>query len=673
MNPVASEPTGSLAVALAHAARLLERDPALAEAQAREILRVAPEQAEALLVLGAALRAKGEPQTAVEQLRPAALANPQSAALQYALALALAEAGESGRAIAAFRRVVRLDTKHPHAWRGLGDQLLLSGDANGADAAYARHIQASVSNPVLLQAAAALCEQKLAVAEHLLRGHLKQHPTDVAAIRMLAETGARLGRLEDAEKLFARCLELAPGFVEARHQYAIVLQRESKATEALPHVEMLLQRDGRNPNYRALKAAILGRLGDYDQAIADYQSLLKDFPVQPKAWMSYGHALKTIGRTGEAVSAYRKSIDLSPNLGEAYWSLANLKTYRFPADQINAMKVQLRRKDLEEEDRVHMHFALGKALEDGEDFEASFSEYERGNALRHDTLQYKRVDIEGLMQRSKALFTPEFFRARAGLGCPAADPIFIVGLTRAGSTLLEQMLSSHSAIEGTMELPDLITLAKRFGRRKRGDEAIFPDSLAALSEEELKALGEEYLSRTQVQRKLGRPLFIDKMPNNWSNVGFIHLILPNAKIIDARRQPMACCFSNFKQLFARGQGFSYSLGDCAHYYRTYVELMAYFDAVLPGRIHRVIHERLVEDPEQELQNLLAHCGLAFEPQCLRFFETERPVRTASSEQVREPLHSRGLNHWRHFEPWLGALKQNLGPVLDAYPEVPIFW
>ncbi|MBV9571858.1 MAG: sulfotransferase [Alphaproteobacteria bacterium] len=672
MNTVASEPTGSLAVALAHASRLLERDPTLAEAQAREILKVVPGQTEALLVLASAVRAKGQPQAAVEVLRPAILAHPKSVSLNYGLALALADAGDSRRAIAAFRRVVGLDSKHPHAWRCLGDQLLLAGEASGADSAYARHLQASVSNPALLQAAAALCEQKLAVAEHLLRGYLKEHPTDVAAIRMLAETGARLGRLEDAEKLFARCVQLAPGFVEARHQYAIVLQRHSKAAEALPHVELLLKRDSRSANYRALKAAILGRLGEYEKAVACYQSLLKDFPSQPKAWMSYGHTLKTLGKVDEAIAAYRKSIELMPNLGEAYWSLANLKTYRFTDDQVEAMKAQISRQDIDEDSRAHLHFALGKALEDGGEFNASFAEYQRGNLLRQGGLQYKCEDVDSLVQRSKALFTPEFFHARAKSGCPAADPIFIVGLTRAGSTLIEQMLSSHPAIEGTMELPDLIALAKRFGRRKLGDDATFPNGLAALSPEELQALGEEYLSRTRVQRKLGRPFFIDKMPNNWSNAGFIHVILPNAKIIDARRHPMACCFSNFKQLFARGQGFSYSLGDCAHYYRKYVELMAHFDAVLPGRVHRVIHEQLVENPERELRGLLAYCGLAFEPRCLRFHETERPVRTASSEQVRRPLYSGGLEQWRHFEPWLDELKEALGPVLDAYPAAPAF-
>jgi predicted Zn-dependent protease len=670
MSEVASEKTGSLATALAHAERLLTRDPTLAEAQAREILNVAPRHPEAMRVLGVALRLQGNTTEASEVLGAVARAHPKSAAVQFELGIALGELGNSAEAIAALRRAVRLDPRHPHAWRALGDHLVLAGDDGGADEAYARHIQASVRSPQLIEAAAALCENKLAIAERLLRDFLKQHPTDVAAIRMLAETGIRLGRLEDAEKLLARCLELAPGFVEARHNYAVVLHRQNKPSQALTEIETLLKRDPRNPGYRGLKAAVLGRIGEYGQAIACYESLLKEHPAQPKAWMSYGHALKTVGRTDAAIAAYRKSIALLASLGEAYWSLANLKTFRFSADDLQSMQAQLRRADLGEEDRVHLHFALGKALEDAQNYADSFAQYERGNALRRQAMRYDADEITGLVARSKALFDKQFFAARAGYGSPAPDPIFIVGLTRAGSTLLEQILASHSAVEGTMELPDIISLAKRFGRRKERDDPAYPASLQALSADECRELGEEYLSRTGIQRKLARPFFVDKMPNNWTNVGFIHLILPHAKIIDARRHPLACCFSNYKQLFARGQGFSYGLDDCARYYRDYVALMTHFDSVLPGRIHRVFYEQLIEDPEREIRRLLDHCGLPFEPDCLRFYENERAVRTASSEQVRQPIFAEGLDQWKRFEPWLGELKAALGPVLELYPEAP---
>ncbi len=636
MASTASEPLGTLATALAHATRLLAADPSLAEVQSREILRVVPGHPEALWLLGAALRGQGR--------------GPE--------------------AIAALRQATTLDPARPEAWRDLADELILAGDAAGADAAYARQIKASVRDPVLIDAAGALCDNRLAVAERILRGFLKAHPTDVAAIRMLAETGTRLGRYEDAEHLLERCLELAPGFTAARHNYAVVLYRQSKGAEAVAQAERLLAEEPRNPSYRALKAAALGRVGDYAQAIEDYEAVLKDHPAQPKAWMSYGHALKTVGRGADSIAAYRQSITLLPGLGEAYWSLANLKTFRFSPAEVDQMRTQLDRADLGDEDRLHLHFALGKALEDDAFFEDSFAHYLKANALRRAAMDYDPEETSRHLSRSKAVFTPAFFAARTGAGCDAPDPIFILGLPRAGSTLIEQILASHSAVEGTMELPDIIALAKRLdGRRRRDDPSRYPEALADLDAADLRALGEEFLERTRVQRKLGRPLFIDKMPNNFAHVGLIHLILPNAKVIDARRHPLGCGFSCFKQHFARGQGFTYDLADLGRYYSDYVELMAHFDEVLPGRVHRVIYEELVREPEAEVRRLLDYCGLGFEDPCLRFYENDRAVRTASSEQVRSPIFTDALDHWRRFEPWLGPLKAALGPHLEAYPSV----
>jgi predicted Zn-dependent protease len=671
MTASSEQPSGSLSAALAHAERLLDRNPVLTELQAREVLKVVPEQPEAMRLLGAALRAQGRNEEAASSLGKLAQRQPRSAAAQFEFALALADIGKTDEAIITLRRAVHFDPRHPHAWRALGDQLTLAGNSEKASAAYARHINASVNDPQLLQAAAALCDDKLGIAEGLLRQFLKAHPTDVAAIRMLAEIGIRLGRSDDAEMLLTRCLELAPDFVEARHNYAVVLHRKGKGGEALRELERLLRSDPRNPGYRGLKAAVLGRIGEYEQAITTYVQLLKEFPAQPKAWMSYGHALKTVGRTDAAIAAYRRSIELMPSLGEAYWSLANLKTFRFTQQDSEAMRAQLERTDLPEEDRVHLHFALGKALEDSGRYVESFAEYACGNALRRGAVHYDKREIANVVERSKSLFTREFFGERANYGAAAPDPIFIVGLTRSGSTLLEQILASHSAVEGTMELPEILSLARRFGRKSNsGSEPAYPLGLQSMTEEESRALGEEYLVRTRIQRKSARPYFIDKMPNNWTNVGFIQLLLPNAKIIDARRHPVACCFSNFKQLFARGQGYSYSLADCGDYYRRYVELMAHFDAVLPGRVHRVIYEQLVDDPEGEMHRLLAYCGLEFESQMLRFHENRRAVRTASSEQVRQPISSDSVDQWKNFEPWLGTLKSALGPVTSAYPAAP---
>ncbi|MGH8676035.1 MAG: sulfotransferase, partial [Burkholderiales bacterium] len=540
------------------------------------------------------------------------------------------------------------------AHRAHGDQLMLAGDAEAADRAYAAAIRASTNDPQLLEAATALCENKLAVAERLLRTQLKQSPTDVAAIRMLAEVGARLGRYGDAEKLLTRALELAPGFEGARHNRAVVLFRQQKAAEAIEDIDRLLARDPHNATYRNLKAAALARLGEYEQAIALYGALLKEHPREPRMWLAQGHALRTAGRQDECIAAYRRCIELAPHFGEAYWSLANLKTFRFSGADVAAMRKALARTDLRDEDRYHLEFSLGKALEDASEFAGSFRHYDEGNRLRRAKVNYRAEETSAHTRRSKALFTRSFLAAREGGGATVADPIFIVGLPRAGSTLIEQILSSHSQIEGTMELADLAHIARDLSEQKsKSDVSKYPETLADLGRERLRALGEEYLQRTRVQRKTDRPFFIDKMPNNFAHVGMIHLILPNAKIIDARRHPMANCFSAFKQHFARGQSFSYGLEDLGRYYRDYVELMAHFDEVLPGRVHRVRYERMVEDTEGEIRRLLAYCGLEFEEACLRFNETERAVRTASSEQVRKPIFNDAVEHWRHFEEWLG--------------------
>lgn len=678
MNQVA-EPVGSLQVALAHTARLLQTDPALAAEQAAEILKVAPQQPTALLFLGMARRAGGDALAAVEILRPLAAAQPQAAPVHYELGLALGSAGQRDAAIAAMRTAVHLKPDMTEAWRALGDFHTLAGELDSADAAYAQHIRSSIRDPRLMEAAVALCDNRIPQAEALLRNHLKHHPTDVVAIRMLAEVGARLRRYGDAENLLARCLELAPGFTAARHNYAVVLHRQNKAAAALAEVDRLLAADASNPAYANLKAAILGRIGEYEESIEIYAAVLASYPTNAKIWMSYGHALKTAGREAQSIEAYRKSIELKPECGEACWSLANLKTFRFTPQEVEAMRAQLRRTDLTDEDRFHFHFSLGKALEDVETFAESFDHYERGNALRRAGIPYNADETSLHVRRCRQVFTREFFEARTGFGSAAPDPIFIVGLPRAGSTLLEQILSSHSAVEGTMELPDLITMTRHLaarapvdGKNKPTQAARYQEVLASLGAEECRALGEQFLHQTRIQRKTSAPFFIDKMPNNFAHVGLIHLILPNAKIIDARRHPLGCCFSAYKQHFARGQNFTYSQADLGRYYRDYVELMAHFDAVLPGRVHRVFYESMVEDTESQVRRLLDHCGLPFEAGCLRFYQNERAVRTASSQQVRQPIFRDAVEHWRHYERWLVPLKQALGPVLEAYPGIPQF-
>jgi predicted Zn-dependent protease len=666
-----SQPLGSLEVALQHAARLLTSRPALAAEQAAEILKVVPGHPGAMLLLAVAQRAGGDAAAALAILQQLCSEQPRWPAAHYELGRTLAAMRQGEAAIAALQQAVTLKPDFPDAWLALADHLNAIGDTHGADAAYARHLKAATKDPRLLAPAAALVENRIPEAEALLREHLKHFPTDVAALRMLAEVAARLRRYGSAETLLERCLELAPGFHAARHNYATILNRQGKAAEALPHVEQLLAREPRNPGYRNLKAAVLANLADYAGSARIYAQVLEEYPQQAKVWMSYGHSLKTSGQLTEAVTAYRQAIKTESKLGEAWWSLANLKTVHFTPADVHALRDALARRDLRDEDRLHFEFALGKALEDEAAYEESFAHYAAGNALRRTSHPYNAQANSDFARGLRALFTREFFAARAGSGVDARDPIFVVGLPRAGSTLVEQILASHSRVEGTMELPDIPQVARELARHDGQDEEErFFESVAALSGPELRRLGERYLDSTRTFRKRATPYFIDKMPNNWLYVGLIHLILPNATIIDARRHPMGCCFSCFKQHFARGQSFTYDLADLGQYYRNYAGVMAHFDAVLPGRIHRVYYETLVEDTDAEVRRLLAHCGLPFEERCLRFYENERAVRTASSEQVRRPIFREGLEQWRHYDPWLGPLKVALGSILPAYPGVP---
>ena len=667
---LASEPSTSLASALDHASKLLRVDPALAGEQAREILRVVADQPNALLLLAASHLARGENNEAVQVLTRLVQTQPRAAQAHLELGRALTRIGRSSHALVALRRCVELKPDLPGAWLALGDQLSADGDHEAADKAYSAHVRYSTANPALLAAGVALCEDRLPDAEVLLRQHLLQSPTDVAAIRMLAQVAIRLGRNEDAAHLLERCIELAPSFWEARQNYALVLQRDNKPAEAIAQLDVLLAREPTQPSYRILKAASLCRVGEYEPAIVIYEQLLERLPGNTKLWLSLGHALKTAGHQERAIRAYRNSIALDPQFGEAYWSMANLKTFRFEAEEIAQMQRQLDRTDLSDEHRLHFRFALGKSAEDSAQYAASFEHYREGNALRLALVAYSSKENSTRVARAKRTYTREFFEQRKDFGAPAPDPIFIVGLPRSGSTLIEQILSSHSLVEGTMELPEIIAMTRAL--RESASASGYHQVLATLDADEFNRLGCQYIERTRVHRRSATPYFIDKMPNNFAHIGLIHLALPNAKIIDARRHPLACCLSGYKQHFAQGQNYTYSFDDIGHYYRDYVGLMAHFDSVLPGRVHRVIYESMVEDTEAEVRRLLDYCGLPFEEGCLRFFENDRPVRTASSEQVRQPIYRDGVDHWRHYESWLGPLKDTLGPVLDAYPSVPEF-
>ena len=468
--------------------------------------------------------------------------------------------------------------------------------------------------------------------------------------------------MKDAERLLLRALDLAPFFAAARELYARNLQRSNRPGEALDQVARLLENEPDHPSYLMLQASLMVKTGDQIGARDVYRKVLAKHPEHAKTWMSLGHVLKTLGQRQEGVDAYRRALDIEPTLGEVWWSLANLKTITFSDDDVVAMEAALDRLEQRsgsDDDRFHLHFALGKAREDRGEYDAAFDHWQSGNALRRRSLPYNAEATHRECEAAKAFFDRE--RLAGHTGCLSTDPIFILGLPRAGSTLVEQILASHSHVEGTMELPDILAMTDRL--RGHGDVGAYLEAIGNLTPADLSALGEEYLDRTRIHRREGTPFFVDKMPNNWLHVGFIRMILPNARIIDARRNAGDCCLSAFKQHFARGQAFSYDLVDLGRYYRDYVDLMAHFDREAPGLVHRVEYERMVGDTEGEVRRLLDYCGLPFEPNCLAFWENDRAVRTASSEQVRQPIFASGLGNWRHFAQHLGPLFDALGPEL----------
>jgi tetratricopeptide (TPR) repeat protein len=646
--------SGSLAEALAHARGL---PPLLAERQAAEILRAVPEHPEALLILAAAFRLQGKLAAAADILGKLAGAQPRAAAVHFEWALTQAALGALRPAIASLRHALVLKPGLAGAWRQLGDFLAADGDAAAAADAYARHLESAVADPALMQAAHCLVEGDLPAAEKRLRDHLALHPTDIAALRMLAEAGTRLGRDADAQSLLEACLRLYPGFDLARYNLALVLFRQNRPAEAIPHLEQLRRKDAESPAYRALLAACLAMIGAYDRSIELYERLLHDFPNQPKIWLSFGHALKTVGRRDDSLVAYRRALAQAPSMGEAYWSLANMKADLLSRDEERQLRIHLADPGLAAEDRFHLHYTLGHLLELRGVYAQSWRHYAEGARIRRGEISYDADRTTAQIDRTHRLMTRGFFADRAGFGCTDEAPIFIVGLPRSGSTLLEQILASHSQVEGTMELPELARLSHELGR---GKDAAYPDVLADLSPGALKDLGARYLDRTRIYRHTEKPVFIDKMPNNFVHAGLIHLILPRAKIIDARRHPMAACFSAFKQHFAKGQHYSYDLVELGRYYNDYLALMSHFDDVLPGRIYRVHYEDMVENTAEQTKRLLAACGLPFEANCLRFHENARAVRTASSEQVRRPIFRDSLQNWQNYKPWLEPLAAALG-------------
>ncbi len=637
---------------------------ALAAAQA--LLAQAPAERDALLCAAIAQRFLGRIPAALSTLATLEAQHPRFSRLYEERGRCFIEQRQAQPAIEAFLKAVNLNHALPGSWGMLEGLYRMRGDAgNAATAAGQVRTLRGLPQEVVV-ATGLFADGDLEAAEALVRAYLLKHGDHIEAMRLLARIGIAHRVFFDAQVLLAAVLERAPEYRAARQEYAFVLIEMHRYQEARRELELLLQAEPGSAALQTLYAASCVGLGEHERAIGLYRELLVGSPADAEAHLSIGHALKTLGQAEAAVASYQRAADCRPDFGDAYWSLANLKTYRFTDAELTQLRAALAAPATPLADRYHLCFALGKALEDRGEFGESFRHYERGNELKRPECRYRAELIETNTEQQIKVCTAEFFASRRGWGNPSPDPIFIVGLPRSGSTLLEQILASHSQVEGTQELPDIQQFVSRLrGFEPESQEPRYPRVLASLGADELRRLGDEYLANTRVYRS-GRAHFIDKMPNNFRHVGLMHLMLPNARIIDARREPMACCFSNFKQLFANGQEFTYSIEDIARYYRTYLELMRHWDRVLPGRVLRVHHEDVVDDLEGSVRRLLKFCGLEFEPQCVAFHETKRSVRTASSEQVRQAIYRDGLEQWKHFEPWLAPLRAALGDALSGY-------
>ena len=649
--------------------RALLRQQQFAEALAagEAALAADPAHRDTLLMVAVAQRYLGRIPAALDTLARLERSHPRFSRLHEERGHCFVALKQAPPAIDAFLSAVNINVALPSSWRMLEGLYRMTGQPDNAAMASSHVATLKSLPPEVVTGTGLFSDGDLDLAESLVRAYLLKHGDHVEAMRLLARIGIAREVLDDAELLLEAVLERAPDYRVARQEYAGVLLDRHKYSQARRELERLLEREPDHRLNRTLYATSCVGLGEHERAVGLYRELLEGAPTDAELHLSIAHALKTLGRREEAIDAYRAAAALRPNFGDAYWSLANLKTYRFTDQEMTALRDAQARPDSGVVDRSHLCFALGKALEDRGEYAESFRYYELGNGLKRSASKYRPEIIETNTRQQIEVCTAGVFASRRAVGAPAPDPIFIVGLPRSGSTLLEQILASHSQVEGTQELADIQRIVVNLqGRDPDLNNPRYPRVLPQLTADNFRELGEKYLADTRVYRKSGAPFFIDKMPNNFRHLGLIHLMLPNARIIDARREPMACCFSNLKQLFANGQEFTYSIEDIARYYRTYLELMRHWDGVLPGRILRVQHEDVVEDLEGSVRRILAYCGLEFEPGCVEFHKTERSVRTASSEQVRRPIFREGLEQWKHFEPWLGPLKDALGDALDHY-------
>ena len=663
-GPPVSETDDSTAAALKTAqAHIKAGRFKAAETALSPVLSADPDHADALYMAAVSARYQKRAEAASAYLDRLKAANPEFGRAYQEEGHLRRETGDPDRALTAYRRACQFNPALDASWRAQADLLAAMGRTGEASEARAQAARLAALPRTLHAVTNLMHEGKLLKAEQLCRAYLQDHPKDTEAMRLLADLGVRFGVLADADFLLESAVAFDPDNIQLRLDYIQVLRKRQKFTAALDQARALLDREPGNPLFQSHFAIESMQAGDYERALAMFDEILATLPGDHATLTSRGHALKTYGRQDEAVASYRAALAARPEHGDAWYGLANLKTYRFDDDDVTVMQAREAEADLSYKDRIHFCFALGKALEDRADYEQSFDYYKRGNDLKRVQTRYKADQMSEELRAQAEICDRGLFEKQGGKGCPAPDPIFILGLPRAGSTLLEQILASHSQIDGTLELPNILSLSHALrGRNKLSDRTRYPRILHDLPAEKLREFGETYIDETRIHRQ-GAPVFIDKMPNNFRHIGLIKLILPNAKIIDARRNAMDCCWSGFKQLFAEGQEFTYGLTEIGRYYRDYVALMDHWDAVLPGEILRVQHEDVIDDLEGQVARMLDYLGLPFEQACVDFHKTERTVRTASSEQVRQPVNRKGLGQWRHFEPWLDPLKEALGPAL----------
>jgi len=654
----------SIETAYKNAADLLQKGEFnLAEQQLSEILKKYPDDPNALRLSGVSSLEQNKPEVALIPLQKAVKVAPEFRQAHENLALVWTKLGDLNKAEISLKKSLEIDPSNFTNWKSLGDVLSDQGKEKEADKAYKNAISTDKKYLDLQKAMSQVQKGNLGEAEKIYRSILSDDPNNVDALRLLALLASRTGAIDQAINMLENCIKIAPDYALAWENLAKLYRQKDDPDSLQKAANCFSKATELRPDWAegwAGLGTMQTRSSQHEEGIISYKKSIELKTNQPRVHLSLGHVYKTTGNQEECINSYKDAINYDENFGEAYWSLANLKTYKFNTREIDQMEKRVDLPEVPEREKVHFLFSLGKAFEDAGNYDKSFNYYKKGNDLNRGRTTYDPKAIEALSDRLKLFFTKDKFEEYKLSGCNSGAPIFIVGLPRSGSTLVEQILASHSKVEGTMELPNIMNIARKLGNSSK-DRTAYPEIIETLQDSDLTLLGQAFVNETEFLRT-GKPHFIDKMPNNFSHIGLLKLILPNAKVIDARRNPMDTCFSCYKQLFARGQAFTYDLSEIARYYVNYVNLMDHWNKVLPGYVFKIQHEALLQDQEGITRDLLEFCELDFESSTLEFYKTERAVKTASSEQVRQPINTKGLNQWKNFESHLNDLKHYLAPI-----------